>query len=78
MDKLGASNKIKLTVVLVGGLCSLVLYHMKKKLNFSHFLFSKKWFSEFSLMWPGQAFSLEIKKVIHQAKSKYQVMQNKL
>ncbi|VUZ95959.1 spermidine synthase, putative [Plasmodium vivax] len=72
MDKLMNSNKVKLTVVLVGGLCSLALYHMKKKMNFSHFLFSKNWFSEFSLMWPGQAFSLEIKKVIHQAKSKYQ------
>ncbi|GAB66567.1 spermidine synthase [Plasmodium cynomolgi strain B] len=72
MDKLMNNNKAKLTVVLVGGLCSLVLYHMKKKMNFSHCLFSRNWFSEFSLMWPGQAFSLEIKKIIHQAKSKYQ------
>ncbi|CAA9988317.1 spermidine synthase, putative [Plasmodium knowlesi strain H] len=72
MDKLMNNNKAKLTCMLVGGLCSLVLYHIKKKMNFSYFLFSKNWFSEFSQMWPGQAFSLEIKRIIHQAKSKYQ------
>ncbi|GAW81059.1 spermidine synthase [Plasmodium gonderi] len=72
MDKLMNNNKVKLTVVLLGSICSFALYHMKKKINIPQFLFSKKWFSEFSLMWPGQAFSLEIKKIIHQAKSKYQ------
>uniref|UniRef100_A0A8C9HGP0 PABS domain-containing protein n=1 Tax=Piliocolobus tephrosceles TaxID=591936 RepID=A0A8C9HGP0_9PRIM len=72
MDKIAASNKVKLSMVLVGGLCSLLLYHLKKKINFSHFFLSKKWFSEFSLMWPGQAFSLEIKKILHETKSKYQ------
>ncbi|CDU17986.1 spermidine synthase [Plasmodium yoelii 17X] len=72
MDKLMTNNKAALSIVLVGGLCSLALYHMKKKFNFAHFLFSKKWFSEFSPMWPGQAFSLEIKKIIYQGKSKFQ------
>ncbi|KJP90185.1 spermidine synthase [Plasmodium fragile] len=72
MDKLMDSSKAKLTMVLVGGLCSLALYHIKKKMKWSYCLFTKSWFSEFSLMWPGQAFSLEIKKIVHQAKSKYQ------
>lgn len=66
------SNKHVLTFALLGGVCSFAIYHLRKKINFSYILFSKKWFSEVSLMWPGQAFSLEIKKIIHQSKSKYQ------
>lgn len=66
------SNKHVLTFALLGGVCSFAIYHLRKKFNFSCILFSKKWFSEVSMMWPGQAFSLEIKKVIHQSKSKYQ------
>ncbi len=31
-----------------------------------------KWFSEVNESWPGHAFSLEIKEVIHQERSKYQ------
>ncbi|KEG02221.1 spermidine synthase, putative [Plasmodium vinckei vinckei] len=72
MDKLMTNNKVALSIVLVGGLCSLALYQMKKKINLGYCLFSKRWFSEFSLMWPGQSFSLEIKKIIYQGKSKYQ------
>jgi len=30
------------------------------------------WFSEFSAMWAGQAFSLEVEKVLHQEKTKFQ------
>lgn len=66
------SHKNILVAALLGGIVSLVAYGLKKKLKFSEIIFSKRWFSEFSLMWPGQAFSLEIKKVLLQTKSKYQ------
>nr|CAB71155.1 spermidine synthase [Plasmodium falciparum 3D7] len=72
MDKLISNNKLKLSVVLLGGLCSLAYYHLKNKFHLSQFCFSKKWFSEFSIMWPGQAFSVEIKKILYETKSKYQ------
>ncbi|CRH00161.1 spermidine synthase, putative [Plasmodium relictum] len=71
MEKL-SMNKTKLALTLLGGLCSFAFYHLRRKFNFSYILFSKKWFSEYSLMWPGQAFSLEIKKIIYQTKSKFQ------
>lgn len=32
----------------------------------------KGWFTERSPMWPGQAFSLQVKKVLLEKKSKYQ------
>lgn len=31
-----------------------------------------EWFSEVNELWHGQAFSLKVKEVIHQEKSKYQ------
>ena len=31
------------------------------------------WFAEREVMWPGQRFSLQVKKVLHQEKSEYQV-----
>ncbi|KNG78894.1 hypothetical protein PFMG_04811 [Plasmodium falciparum IGH-CR14] len=77
MDKLISNNKLKLSVVLLGGLCSLAYYHLKNKFHLSQFCFSKKWFSEFSIMWPGQAFSVEIKKILYETKSKYQVTKMK-
>ena len=33
------------------------------------------WFNEESELWPGQCFSLKIKKVLHKEKSKYQDIQ---
>lgn len=32
----------------------------------------KGWYSEVSDLWPGQAFSLKIKRVLHEEKTKYQ------
>jgi hypothetical protein len=34
--------------------------------------FSDGWFREISDMWPGQAMTLKVKKVLHHEKSKYQ------
>jgi len=34
--------------------------------------FKKGWFTETGLLWPGQAMSLEIQKVLFEGKSKYQ------
>ena len=34
--------------------------------------FKKGWFTETGPLWPGQAMSLEIQKVLFEAKSKYQ------
>jgi spermidine synthase len=31
-----------------------------------------EWFSEVNEMWPGQAFSLRVKEVVHREKSKFQ------
>ena len=31
------------------------------------------WFSETEAMWPGQRFSLKVKKVLHEGKTKFQV-----
>ena len=31
------------------------------------------WFAEREVMWPGQRFSLQVKKVLHEEKSEYQV-----
>jgi spermidine synthase len=30
------------------------------------------WFSEFSVLWGGQTFSLEVEEVLHKEKTKYQ------
>jgi len=30
------------------------------------------WFSEMSALWKGQSFSLEVEKVLHQEKTKFQ------
>lgn len=30
------------------------------------------WFNEINDLWPGQCFSLKVKKVLHEEKSKYQ------
>lgn len=32
----------------------------------------KGWYSEVSDLWPGQAFSLKVKEVLHEEKTKYQ------
>ena len=32
----------------------------------------KGWFSELSPLWPGQCISLEVDKILHQEKSKFQ------
>lgn len=32
----------------------------------------KGWFTELSPMWPGQAFSIKIKKMLFEKRSKYQ------
>jgi len=32
----------------------------------------KGWFSEKNDLWPGQAFSLEVEKVLHNERSQYQ------
>lgn len=33
---------------------------------------AKDWFSEFSDLWPGQSFSLKVKKVLHEEKTRFQ------
>jgi len=32
----------------------------------------ENWFSEISTLWPGQCMSLEVTKVLHEEKSKFQ------
>lgn len=34
--------------------------------------FQDGWFREFSTLWPGQAFSLQVEEILYQGKSKYQ------
>lgn len=33
---------------------------------------NNNWFSEVSELWPGQAFSLKIRKILHEEKSDFQ------
>lgn len=33
---------------------------------------AKDWFSEYSVLWPGQSFSLKVNRVLHEEKTKYQ------
>lgn len=35
-------------------------------------IIQKDWFSEISELWPGQSFSLKVKKILHEETSKFQ------
>lgn len=60
------------------GLCAglvavgLIKRWVSKKLKLGRVIFSHSWFSELGVMWPGQCFSLQVKKVLFEGKSKYQ------
>eukprot|EP01068_Selenidium_serpulae_P003588 Selendium_serpulae@DN3180_c0_g1_i1.p1 len=58
--------------MVVAAAASFFWRRIAKKVTVGKAIFSKKWFSEFGSMWPGQAMSLEIKEVLHEEKSEYQ------
>jgi spermidine synthase len=55
---------------LAGGASLLAAWMMKPSYGFRRN--GRSWFAEFGTMWPGQAMSLEIKKMLFEGKSKFQ------